>query len=94
MNNSAINSEQQSSGKVGMTRRGSTHFCSMAGEQTARGRQGGALWGGALCHLLQHELLPFPIESSISTGWKSTTPKERPLSQTMIIIIFKSRKTT
>ena len=79
-----------------MTRRGRSSGASVPtlrlGEQRARGRQGGALCGGALCHLLQHELLlPFPVESA--TGWKSTTPKERPLSQT-VNIIFKSGKTT
>lgn len=50
--------------------------------------------GGARATFRSTELLPFPVESSISTGWKSNYPKERPLSQTMIIIIFKSGKTT
>ena len=43
------------------------------------------------CSLLSSgaRVLWVPVESSLSTGWKSTTPKERPLSQTVNIICKK-----
>ena len=98
-----MDSGQQRSGNIGETRRGRSFRANVPASQKSktrlvqqrpRSREGSSEWRCSLLVFLQPWLLPLVIfvECSISPGWKTNAPKEKPLSQTANIISKRGKK--